>query len=239
MSFSIQAGSQTISAETVMPLLAQYQLLSQLVREVVLDEAIASIPCTEEETTIALKQFCEQHQLTSESVTSAWLQKQGIPAGALETIALRPLKLEKFKQETFGNKIESYFLKRKSALDQVVYALIRTQDSGVAQELYFRLQDDQSSFATIAREYSEGPEAQTGGLIGPVELEVPHPTLARMLSISQPGQLWPPTQVGDWMIIVRLEKFIPAQLNPAMQKRLIEELFKQWLQEQLKTVSLV
>jgi parvulin-like peptidyl-prolyl isomerase len=238
MSFSIQIGNQTITPDNVMPRLARYQLLPQLIREAILDQAIADITCSPEESQAAIQQFCQQQKISSEAELGTWLQSRGIAPELFESIAQRPLKLEKFKQQIFGNKLESYFLKRKSALDQVIYSLIRTKDMGMAQELYFRLEDDQSSFAQLARDHSQGPEAETGGLVGPVELEIPHPSMARMLSISQPGQLWPPTRIGEWMIIVRLEKFMPAQLNQSTQNRLLQELFQQWLQEQLKTVSI-
>lgn len=33
---------------------------------------------------------------------------------------------------------------------------------------------------------------------------------------------------------MRLKKFIPAQLNEAMQQQLLNELFSSWLQEQLQ-----
>jgi parvulin-like peptidyl-prolyl isomerase len=120
----------------------------------------------------------------------------------------------------------------------VVYSLLRVQDAGMAQELYFRLADDHATFDQLARQYSQGPEAQTGGLIGPVDLGTPHRALARMLSVSQPGQLWPPTLVNDWFIIVRLEKFLPAQLDNSMRQHLLNELFNTWLQEQLQQVSI-
>jgi len=48
--------------------------------------------------------------------------------------------------------------------------------------------------AELARD-SQGPEAETGGLIGPVELSNPHPAIAQMLSISKPSHLWP---LGVW-----------------------------------------
>jgi parvulin-like peptidyl-prolyl isomerase len=115
----------------------------------------------------------------------------------------------------------------------VIYSLIRTQEPGIAQELYFRIQEGEQSFADLAREYSQGSEAQTGGLIGPVELSVPHPVLAQMLRLSQPGQLCPPTRLGEWFLIVRLEKFIPAQLDASMRQRLLNECFNTWLSEQL------
>jgi parvulin-like peptidyl-prolyl isomerase len=89
----------------------------------------------------------------------------------------------------------------------VKYSLLRTRDLGLAQELYFRIHDDGIPFAELASVYAEGQEAETGGLIGPVELSVPNPQLAQLLAISQPGQLWPPKKIGDWFVVVRLEDF--------------------------------
>lgn len=54
-----------------------------------------------------------------------------------------------------------------------------------------------------------------------------------MLSRGQPGQLWPPLRLGEWLVIVRLEQLIPAQLNEPMRDRLLNELFEAWLSEQL------
>jgi parvulin-like peptidyl-prolyl isomerase len=67
-----------------------------------------------------------------------------------------------------------------------------------------------------------------------VELSVPHAALGRILSISQPGQLWPPTKVGDWFVVVRLEKFLPAKLDEVTRQRLLDELFNHWLIEQVQ-----
>lgn len=70
-------------------------------------------------------------------------------------------------------------------------------------------------------------------MVGPIALGTSHPILAQMLSISQPGQLWPPTRIGEWLIIVRLEKLIPAQLDEPMRQQLLNHLFDAWLCEQL------
>lgn len=222
MSAVLQVGEQTITAEDLIPLLVKYQLLPQLCREILIDQVIAPIPCTAEEIATACQQA---EQETRQPVTPER--------------ATRALRLQKFKQTTWNHKLESYFLQRKSQLDKVVYSLIRTKDIGIAQELYFRIQDGEQSFAELAREYSQGPEAQTGGLIGPVELSTPNQILAQMLCATQPGQLLPPTRLGEWLVIVRLEKFIPVQLDDATRKRLLDELFNTWLQEQLNQLSLV
>jgi parvulin-like peptidyl-prolyl isomerase len=112
--------------------------------------------------------------------------------------------------------------------------LIRTQEAGIAQELYFRIQEGEYEFSDIARQYSQGSEAQTGGLIGPVELNVPHPQVSSILANSQPGQLSLPTKVGEWWIIVRLEKYLSAQLDSATRQRLLNDLFQGWLKTQLE-----
>ena len=230
----LQIGDRTIAAQEIIPLLAGYQLLTPLVRELIVDSAIAAINCTPEEIAQAQKQFFEQQQITSDETKQAWLEQHKMTTAQLEALAVRGLKVEKFKQATWGHKLENYFLGRKAQLDRVIYSLIRNQDPGIIQEVYFRVQEGEQSLADLARQYSQGPEAETGGLIGPVELSTPHPAIAQMLRMTQPDQLCPPTRLGEWFVIVRLEKFIPAQLDPPMRQRLLNECFSTWLSEQLK-----
>lgn len=234
MNAILKVGDRLITAEEIVPLLAGYQLLPSLLREIIIDQSIAAFSCTPEEKVSVLQQFFEKNQITNEEAKLAWLNHYRMTPLQLETLAMRGLLIEKFKQATWGNKLESYFLGRKGQLDRVIYSLIRIQDPGIAQELYFRIQEGEQSFADLAREYSQGSEAQTGGLIGPVELSVPHPTLAQLLRLAQPGQLLAPTRLEDWIVVVRLEKFIPAQLDAAMRQRLLNECFTTWLSEQLK-----
>lgn len=230
----LQVGDRAITANDIIPLLSSYRLLPQLLRELLIDQAIAPITCTFEETIAACKQFYEQNQITSEDERQAWLVRNQLTLEQLESLVTRNLRTEKYKAATWGNKLESYFLQRKGQLDRVIYSLIRTKELGIAQELYFRLQAGEQQFADLAREYSQGPEAQTGGLIGPVDLSVPHPALARQLTVSQPGQLLQPTRLGEWIVIVRLEKLLPAQLDDAMRQRLLNELFDAWVREEVK-----
>ncbi len=232
----LQIGNRTITASELIPLLASYQMLPQLLRELIIDEAIASIECTPEEIAHAQQQFYAEKQLKTEADLQVWIQYHGLNPNQLEAITTRQLKIEKFKQATWGNKLESYFFQSKAKLDKVIYSLLRSQDAGIIQELYFRIDAKEQSFADVAREYSLGPEAQTGGLVGPVELNALHPVMVQMLSNSQPGKLLPPTRVAEWFVILRLEKLISAQLDEPMKARLLNELFETWLQEQYQKI---
>ncbi|MEB3338760.1 MAG: peptidylprolyl isomerase [Leptolyngbyaceae bacterium] len=237
MTVLLQVHDRSVTADEIIPLLTGYQLLPQLLRELIVDQAIAPFTCTPEEQEAALKAFYAQNQITSEEILQAWLKHYGMTPDQVTALATRELRINKFKQATWGTKLESHFLNRKAQLDKVVYSLIRTQEVEIAQELYFRLQDGEQSFAELAQQYSKGPEGQTGGLVGPTEMSAPHPVLVNLLTTLKPGQISTPTRVGEWLVIVRLEKLIPAQFDEAMQQRLMNELFSNWLQEQVNQLQ--
>lgn len=220
----LQFGDRILPSGEVLQLLQKYQLVPPLLKEVVIDQAIAQVEHTPQEEQLACEQLAQQYQGRQEQIN---LEQ-------IKSIAIRQLKLEKFKEATWGQDLDSYFYQRKPQLDRVIYSLITTSEIGIAQEIYFRIQEGEQSFAELAREYAQGPESQTDGLVGPVELQGLNPMLARILSVSQPQQLSPPTQIGEWLVIVRLEKLLPAQLDRQMRQRLLNERFQSWLQTQIQ-----
>ncbi|MGC1310381.1 MAG: peptidylprolyl isomerase [Phormidesmis sp.] len=234
MTAVLRIGQTVLNAPELIDRLQQYQLMSQLVQEVILEAAIAPIACDSQK---ALQDFCAKRGLFSQEQQQAWCQQQRQTPAQMMAAAVKEAKLAQFQEETWGDQIESYFLQRKSQLDRVRYSLIRTKDPSLAQEIYFRLNDDGESFANLASQYSEGQEAKTGGLVGPVEFSVPHPVLARMLMVSKSGQLWAPTQIGEWLVIARLEQFLPAQFDDAMRQRLLREQFQSWLQQKIASTE--
>lgn len=100
----------------------------------------------------------------------------------------------------------------------------------LAQELFFQVQDGEADLSALIEQYSGGQADETNGLRGPHELSIPHPILAAQLRSLKPGQLSPPLQIANWFIIVRLEKYFPAQLDERMRMRSIDELYESWIQ---------
>lgn len=144
--------------------------------------------------------------------------------------------LERYKEQEFGVLAEQYFLEKKGRLDQVVFRIIRVREAGLAQELYFRIEDDEVSFQDVAQAFSEGVEADTGGLVGPVALERIQPELASLLQHLNCGQLSSPLQLGQWWVLVRLEKLIPARFDTLLRRQIIDHLFNQFIQTQVDQV---
>ena len=135
----------------------------------------------------------------------------------------------------FGAKAEARFLDRKSHLDQVAYRLIRVKDGALAKELHQRILEGEAEFAELALAFSDGPERDSNGLIGPVPLAKAHPRLQKQLRCSSPGTLLAPFQIEQWWLIVRLESLQPASLDSAMRQRMALELLDERIQEEATT----
>ncbi|MCC5638670.1 peptidylprolyl isomerase [Nostoc sp. CHAB 5844] len=221
----------------IIPLLASYNLVPQFLCESIINSAIESITCTPTEINQALEQFYQHWDLTTENKIQAWCFRYGWNQQKLILLATRKLRIEKFKQTTWGQQIESYFLKRKRQLDKVIYSLIRTENRSTANELFFRINEGEQSFTELAKEYSQGPEADTSGIIGPVEFGSITPNFAQLLYTSQVGVVQSPLPWGNVWVIVRVEKLIPAQLDDFMRQRLLQENFEIWLQQQINQLS--
>ncbi len=221
------------SSPDLLALLRQYQLIPQLVRGIVIDRSSAPFSCTAAERELGLDEFYRQHQLDAPGAIETWLQLHHLTHDELETVALRSVRIAKFQRHTWGSQLESYFLQRKASLDRVVYSLIRTRDRGLAQELYYRLQDDAGAFAELAQQFSEGAESQTGGRIGPVPLSQPHPAIGQLLAVSQAGQIWSPRRIDEWFAIVRLEQLEPMRFDAAVEQYLLDELLEIWVRAEV------
>ncbi len=234
----LKVGDKIIPATELLELLSRYEIMPQFLRGMTVDRVIANVELSEEEETQALYKFRSQHNIISDEDMEKWQRDHKMSHARMAEVAIRPFKLEKFKQTTFAKKLETYFMEQKGRLDRVVYSLIRVSDEGLANEIYYRIEEGEATFAEMAQEYSEGPEANTQGILGPVPVNQPHPFIAKMLSVSQPGQLWPPRAIASWFIIVRLEQFISAQLDDTMRRQLLNEMFEKWLSQETDALGL-
>lgn len=211
--------------QEIISLLGRYNLLSQLQRELIIDEAISTIDCTPQEQENAYQQFLASQRIDGD-VQHETARQQIVAA------LTRKLKIEKFKRATWEKELPIAFINHKSKLDKVVYSRLVNPDKGIAQELYFRLVEEEESFTDLVQQYSQDSKAITNGLVGPVAVCSLNPQIAQRLLVSKPGQVLPPICLENAFVIVRLEKVIPAVLDESMCCLLYQELFETWLAKQ-------
>ena len=218
--------------------LARWGLLDQVARERCIDRLLSNRPLPAPELLLQMRQELEQKLgLLDPELRSQWLQQHGLSEEALDRMAARTWQWLGWCRERWGSGLETIFLRRKAEFDRVSYSMLRLRDAELAAELYQQIKEGETLFSDLASCFSEGPEKHSGGLLGPVPLSQPHPALAKLLQVSKPGQLWPPKRHEGWLVIVRLEKLLPASLDAALQEILLLEEGERALQRQLQQLA--
>ncbi|MFZ9462638.1 MAG: peptidylprolyl isomerase [Vulcanococcus sp.] len=213
--------------------LADRQLLRPALRADLMLRTLATVPLTEEEQTQALSSFAQQQGIGDSDALNAHRARQGLTIAALHQLAEQPLRLQRYCADVFSPKAETRFLDRKTALDRVVYSLLRLPEAGLARELYLRIADGEADFAELAQQYSQGPERQTRGVVGPVPITQAHPALVRRLRSNPPGSLLEPFRIESWWVVVRIESYAPANFDDQTRDAMTRELFEAWLEEEV------
>jgi parvulin-like peptidyl-prolyl isomerase len=223
-------GSPVVALEE----LARLGLLEPYLRSNLLSLAASEFDLSDEQIDAARQAFCRQHQIRDAEALKVWAVARMLSPAALEAQMRQPLQLQLLCQRDFSAKAEARFLQRKNQLDRVVYSLLRLRDGGLARELYLRIDDGDANFADLAARYAEGPEQATRGIVGPVPLTQAHPALADRLRTALPGVVLEPFQIESWWLVVRLESLTSATFDEATAARMAQELFEQWIGEQVE-----
>ena len=206
-------------------------LLKIVKREKIIDQLINNSEKSSQEKDIIFKNWCKNLNINSQNDLINWQKNQGVSNEEWETLVLRRELWLEWCNDKFKNKINSHYLKRKNQLDKVTYSLLRVRNLNLANELYLRIREGEASFEEIVLKFSEGPEKKYAGRIGPVSINQPHPLLSKLLQISEIKQLWPPKQLDNWWIVVRLEENYHAKLTDELKSQLALELGEEYLKQ--------
>jgi parvulin-like peptidyl-prolyl isomerase len=214
--------------------LARHQLLLPLLRQSVIARAVTGVVLEDEERGKAQQAWGTSHGIRSREDLKKHLQLHELAEADVLWQAELPARIERHCHDHFLHRAEQRYLARKNQLDQVIYSLLRVEDASLARELYLRIAEGEADFAELAATYAKGPERSTRGVVGPVPLLQAHPSLAELLRTSRPGQLHPPLQIDRWWLVVRLETLRSASFDDEMQRRMVRELFEEWVDEEVQ-----
>ena len=133
-------------------------------------------------------------------------------------------------------KIENYFFQRKEELDTYIFNIIRLKNKDLADELFFRLEEGESNFASLAKKHAIYSDLYPEGIYGPVTIKGFHPIIKKNLINSTEGELLQPFQADDWWIIIKLIEKREAKLNFITRKNLFLEMFDTFVDKITKEI---
>ena len=217
-------------------LLKRFNLLTPLVEQMMICEATAEVVVPAEHLENARLGLLQQRGYDGMEQWANLLEELGRSEEEVLERLRHGIRRRIVMRERFAAKAEARFLERKNELDQVVYSLLRLENSFLARELYLQIESGESNFADLAKRYAEGPERNTNGIVGPVSLTQAHPVLVEKLRVAQPGVLLEPFRISDWWLVVRLERYSPATFTEEVSDQMCQEMFDAWIDEETATI---
>ena len=137
--------------------------------------------------------------------------------------------MDKYKDE-----LSQYFIKRKDYLDLYYYTIIKVKNKEVADEIYLRIKEKESTFEEIANNFSADNESFYSEKMGPISLNKIEDSIAPLIKIGDLNQLFQPKfSNGSWFIL-RKDNVLKAEFNYQQKIKLSLELGEKFLNNRFK-----
>jgi len=226
---ALRLDGETVSTKELVNLLRKQGSLPKLVQEWVMDRILAETSLPESQQANLIQDFRKEQNLESEEAFKEFLTNRHIDQNLLSQMLCRPHQVILYREDRWGPAANSLYLQKKDQFDLVRYHRLQSENSDVMQEIFFRLKDQEESWESLARQFPGAPPDATG-MIGPIPVAEVEQQVLELLRQLEPGRVGRPLQLGDQIIVVSLDEFIPSSLNQTIRDTLLRQAFEEWLQ---------
>ncbi|WP_017652220.1 peptidylprolyl isomerase [Fortiea contorta] len=206
-------------------------LFKKIIRQVAQERGI--ILTTEEIEAEANRQRREQH-LEKAADTLAWLADQLISAEDWEEGIRDRLLSKKLAEALFSQEVEKFFIQNRLAFEQVILYQLVVESEILAQELYYQIEEGEISFYDAAHRYDiDSDRRHKCGYEGTIYRFDLQSNIATIIFSVPPQQLIGPMKTEQGYHLFIVEELIPAILTRERYQEIINNMFKNWLVNEL------
>lgn len=209
-------------------------LLPRLIRAEILHSVSQEIELGDDELFDARVQWAQKNNIFNEEQFQSFQAKFGMTDVEVGELAAQSSRVDKFVGQNFAGNLERKFLEIKDDYEEYTFSIIKVRDQGLAQEIYIQISEGESSFASLAAEYSLGIEKNTGGSVGPLLAKEISLDVLDLLRSRCAGELSPPVEINGIWVVIRIENRKSASLDEKMTKIISRMLFEEWLERAIQ-----
>ena len=210
--------------------------ITQLLYYLASKHIVDNLELSESERAQAISTYLKSKSISTEDDLLKSCAESGTSSERIYANIYMTAKIEKYALQNYGKLSETLFLENKLSLDRVVYSLVRVSSEDLARELFFRLEDDEISLPQAAAQYSQGPERNTAGRVGPISPAKAHPNLSKYLISAEEGQLVGPFHADKYWVILQVESRVQAVYDDLKKKELSMHLYKKQVGDLVRQV---
>jgi parvulin-like peptidyl-prolyl isomerase len=208
------------------------KILSQRIIEQTAQER--GITVTPEEVEIEAFRLRYEQRLENLATTQAWLADQMSTVEDWEAGIRDRLLAQKLAESLFATEIENYFAQNRLNFEQIILYQIIVPYQRVARDILYQIEEREISFYEAAHLYDiDEIRRYQCGYEGKLYRWNLKPEIVDVVFNARPGELIGPitTEQGSHILIV--EEFIPAQLTPQRYQEILNQMFKEWIDNQV------
>ncbi|MEO0969487.1 MAG: peptidylprolyl isomerase [Cyanobacteria bacterium J06639_18] len=183
--------------------------------------------------------FRAAKKLVKAQDTWIWLQNHHLSVDNFEELIYKKILSQKLATHLFEDKVESFFFQNKlDYLAAVTYEII-LDDKDLALELFYALQEGETTFIDITREYISNPDIRrTGGYQGIRRRIDFRPEIASAVFAAKPPQAIKPITTNQGVSLIWVEEIIQPELDDKLRQQIIIELFNNWLKKEISKMQI-
>ncbi|AOX03994.1 peptidylprolyl isomerase [Moorena producens PAL-8-15-08-1] len=212
------------------------ELVEKIVKHKIITSVVADfgIEATEEELQKAADNYRVLNDLQSSDQTWEWLRYHGLSLEDYQEMIRYNLLSGKLAEHMFADKVEPYFYENSWDYEKVVMYEVEIEDDDLAMELFYAIQEGETSFFDVAHQHIENKELRcTGGYRGILQRQDLLPQVSASVFAATPPQLLKPIFAGGVMRLVYVEEIIKPELDQGLRTQIMSELFEQWLESKM------
>ncbi|EGJ35324.1 hypothetical protein LYNGBM3L_08150 [Moorena producens 3L] len=188
----------------------------------------------------AADQFRLMNKLENSEDTWAWLQNYSMSLDDFEEVVYTNLIANKLVQHLFADKVEPYFFEHQLDYAAAVIYEVVLDDKDLAMELFYALDEGETSFYEIAHEYIQDTELRrSGGYRGIVKRHEFKPEISAAVFAAEPPQLLKPIVSSQGVHLILVEEIVKSELDGKLRAQIVSDLFTGWLKGQIGEVEVI
>ncbi|WP_017651509.1 peptidylprolyl isomerase [Fortiea contorta] len=171
--------------------------------------------------------------------TWTWLEKYHLSVDDFEELVRHNVLSRKLANHLFSEQVEKYFYQHQLDYVAAVTYEVIFADRDLALELFYALEESETSFTQIARIYIQDIELRrTYGYQGVQYRKAFRPEIAAAVFAASPPNVLKPITTPKGVHLIWVEEIIQPELNNFLQQNIVTELFLSWLKQQITNVTI-
>ena len=153
----------------------------------------------------------------------------------LQEIIERPVKVVKYREERWGPRAESIYLKNKESFEFFTYRRLQAVNASVMQEVYFRIKDEEESWTDLAKQFPGTDFDARQNLIPVSNIEPPLVDALRRAGIGK--VIRPMRFSGGLVVVAELEAIKTSSFNEETRNQILIQEFENWISDEVKKLT--